>query len=365
VLLSFSMCYYVRMHKKESAQKSAHNIPTSWQGERFAARWASSPEEVPEWDPARGGDGRVSFKRAGKETYAERLEFEHAHAFGSRAAIIEPPTDPGEYPRIVRVSPWSTPQSLEIEQAPIPDRLLDELAALIPQDRQTPLTQVVEGDLFREGVKGIVGRYGAFGAGNPGAAWEWVQAGAVAAAHLDLIYCIDGAQELDGHFSPEDIRDDALGNWGIRLEKQQEKQELAWPGEVGGAAHAAFQYVFSSLPVQNALARGKKADARAFRESMAEYLRDQFLSLAAKENALVFDPREGRINIRVGVGAWMYWELAAHYVNGTPVAHCEGCGKKFIPKGKQKFCTPNVSRCRMAAARKEQNRHNSATTGGR
>lgn len=325
------------MSRHESAHKSAQTIETRWLPARYPMKWVDSPDAVPPWDSTRGGDSYVSLGRQNDETYEACLERDKM--FGYVAHEISAP--PKGYPRLVRVSPWSTDQPQD-EPEDRGKRLVIALARLIPKDRKTPLEQIIVTEEFKSGVLEIAARFGGYSKDDPGSVHDWACGAIIAAAHLDLLEAISLAREVG--FDLKTIQENLCDAWGITLGEDT----ALTPGWL---AQGSFQFVFSGYPIQVALRDGIQT-AQGFRDLTVEHLRTKFMHHVKEANSMDFLPRTGTMLLRVGIDAWLLWELASVYAGGDPVARCPGCGTFFLRNGKQKYCEPNQSRCKMRDRRK-------------
>ncbi len=324
------------MARRESAQESAQAISTRWTPARYPVEWVETPDAVPPWDPARVGGSYVYRVQHEKESFDENLERSKLHG-ESIPEIREPPD---EYPRLIRSTPWGDKQYLELQNQAVDHDLLNSLARLIPPKlRNTSEEQIMVSETFKNGVLDIALRFGSLKCDNPGSARDWLFQATLTAAYLDLLGWVEGSQGVG--FDLSDALEELDKGWGINGDETPEGQMAQW-------VQLNIVFGFSIL----ALNQEQRSDARKFRGAIAESFRRTFLISLRSQPTLEFELPGDVLQLRVGIDAWKNWLLSRLFAGGDPVRFCPGCGVAFAPRGKQKYCVPNISRCKMAAQRK-------------
>lgn len=315
-----------------------------WEPARFPVRWAHAAEDVPPFDPSRGGDpyrGRIR---------GEFMSLKTRHLGGG----ADPPSDKWEtvveldatgemwhasgsnYPRVVRASEADLAADVGIDE--------DPLSAL------AGLAQLQDSERFMDEVLQVAERYGLLSFADDDASLEiWRHVAIESLAHTQLLKRL------------QTIRGDNPAGPGKTFITSDDRDELRSLLNDLNPVHALPQL----YRVRGAI--NESGDLDELRSHLAEMYWDAFghqlrmyghrggfwekTKLNPKLWALPVDVRApGQLVVRTGARGWSLYQLWRIAVEDAPIRVCQGCGGLFLPRRRDALhCSDG---CRMKTFRR-------------
>jgi len=329
------------------------SVTVVWRPARFAVRWAQVPDEVPAFDPSRGGDPfyEGATYRFESDGTPMTLTFRTANLGGGADPPLpkweswaifdlsgnEVPISGDNYPRLVRASDRERKGAIVVASP------LEELAALgLVEDDDEFMSRAQE-------VASAIGPLSFDEIDSSAVGWRYVTR--ELAAHMSLVKDINEAAEL------ERLAVGASATGWLEDSDKARHQELLDP-----VAHELSlptkALVLAAIRSGQTLGELRHALAELYWNAFGDHLRpyshrgshyDKGRLNPALQKLLVDVGSPGQLVIRCGSRGWALYELWRLVTQVEEIRTCEGCHRLFQPRRKdQRHCSAG---CRTKALR--------------
>ena len=306
------------------------SVALVWRPARYAVVWANEPDEVPLFDPSRGGDpfapvfdvtvDGVRFtsrdKSLGGREPPPQLEWEEALELedGGNAHFVS--TSGPNYPRLVRS------RVDDVGEVVGPVRPLEHLAALS--------SQLSDGG-FQDAAREAAGVFGPLSyAERDFTLVVWRHTVLELGVHLALLNCLGNIAELSEDQMEGEI--DSVERRRLHTIIEPLDAELALP-----APNAVYAAIASSNTVIELRFKLATLYWSEFTRQLRPYAHPgAYFRKATRptwpQKALVDVGAPGQIVVRCGSRGWSYYELWKLASEGKGIRQCLGCGRLFQPR---------------------------------
>lgn len=322
------------------------SVTTLWEPARFPVRWAHAPEDVPPFDPSRGGDPyRGHIRGKAMSIKSEHLggganpppdEWELHVELDESGEVWQ--TSGSNYPRVVRASEADLEAEIGLDE--------DPLSAL------AGLAQHQESERFMDEALLVAERYGMLSFADEDASLaQWKHVAIELSAHTTLLRLIQRKRDLN------------QAGPGKTFMEPPDRDEFR--------ALVAGVNPYHSLPQLHGIQRAisEAGDLDELRSRLADLYWDAFghqlrmyghgggfwakTKLHPKLWALPVDVQApGQLVVRTGSRGWSLYQLWRIATDDAPIRVCQGCEGLFLPRRRDALhCSDG---CRMKTFRRRQ-----------
>lgn len=330
------------------------SVTIVWRPARFPMRWAESPEDVPTFDPSRGGD-----------PFYEGIDFDLGEGeqirvlpedLGGGASPPQPMwhTDADLAPDAIAVS-ISGPNYPRLVRASYPERFsgkplhspLEEIAALTPEAGD---------EEFMGQAKAAAEAFGPLSFSEADASLEgWRLRSRQLAAHLRLLAQLQAAEEYwvrgKGAASAHELDREDRDLFRREIESMPPELAIPMPSELE-------MLIAGSADLGEFRVRLAEIYWEAFGHQLRPYghgggFADKSSVTAALQRPLVDVGSPGQLVVRCGALGWSLYELWRSASEVHEIRVCPACSRLFHPTRRDKKTCSHACRTRLYRTRKE------------